>query len=117
MNDSVKNDSTQTETPITANTEVEVSVQNTAPATTKLEVIPNWKKIFLTWSFFFHVSSILLTFIDQLLPLFSLLEPTMTTQTYALTMFTLNALGLMSRFIKQNKLWQYTPPNGKTNDS
>lgn len=72
----------------------------------KNSVVPNWRKVFFTWSFWFHIASVLLTFIDQLLPYVGLLEPTMTVQTYAICMFTLNALGLFSRFIKQKSLWE-----------
>lgn len=71
-----------------------------------VKVVPNWKRVFFTWSFWFHIASVLLTFIDQILPFVGLLEPTMATQTYAILMFTLNALGLLSRFIKQKNLWQ-----------
>jgi hypothetical protein len=77
----------------------------------KVDVVPNWKRVFFTWSFWFHIASVLLTFIDQILPFVGLLEPTMTTQTYAILMFTLNALGLLSRFIKQKNLWQYPEEN------
>lgn len=72
-----------------------------------LQVIPQWYKIFFTWSFWFHSLAVVLTFVDQILPFFSLLEPTMTVQTYAICVFTLNALGIVSRFIKQRKLWDY----------
>ena len=74
----------------------------------KVSVVSNWRQIFLTWSFWLHLSSVILTFIDQLLPFLGLLEPTMTTQTYAILMFSFNALGLFARFIKQKSLWQYT---------
>lgn len=98
MNDSVKN-----ETPLTENTETEESI----PLTKKIEVVPQWGKIFLTWSFAFHALSIILTFVDQILPFFSLLEPTMSVQTYAICMFCLNMAGVASRFIKQRSLWSY----------
>ena len=75
---------------------------------TKIQVIPQWRKVFFTYSFWFYISSILLTFVEQILPFFSLLEPTMTTQTYAICVFTLNALGVLSRFIKQKNLWSYS---------
>lgn len=88
------------------------SVEVVKEKVSKLEVVPNWKKIFLTWSFAFHLFSIVLTFVDQLLPFFGLLEPTMSTNTYAVSMFCLNALGLFSRFIKQKKLWEYPASNG-----
>ena len=71
-----------------------------------VKVVPNWKRVFFTYSFWLHIASVILTFIDQILPFVGLLEPTMTTQTYAILMFTLNALGLLSRFIKQKNLWQ-----------
>lgn len=74
---------------------------------TEIQVIPQWRKVFFTYSFWFYISSILLTFVEQILPFFSLLEPTMTTQTYAICVFTLNALGVLSRFIKQKNLWGY----------
>lgn len=98
MNDSLKN-----ETPLTENTETEASI----PLPKKIQVVPNWRKVFLTWSFAFHALSILLTFVDQILPFFSLLEPTMSVQTYAICMFILNMAGVASRFIKQKKLWAY----------
>jgi len=101
------------ETPITKNTETEVGASD-SPAPKKLEVVPNWRKVFFTWSFWFHIASVLLTFIDQILPYIGLLEPTMTTQTYALFVFGLNGLGVLSRFIKQKNLWQY--PKEKDNE-
>lgn len=91
------------ETPLTENTETEASI----PSPKKLQLVPNWKQVFLTWSFAFHALSILLTFIDQILPFFSLLEPTMSVQAYAICMFVLNMAGVASRFIKQKKLWVY----------
>lgn len=81
----------------------------------KLEVVPHWRKIFFTWSFLFHITSVLLTLVDQILPFVGLLEPTMTTQTYAIMMFTLNALGIFSRFIKQRRLWEYPSKEGDPN--
>lgn len=87
-------------------TEVEAVVdQSLNPK--KLEVVPNWRSVFFTWSFWFHMFSVILTFVEQILPFFSLLEPTMTTQTYSICMFVLNGLGLLSRFIKQKPLWKY----------
>ena len=100
--------------PLTKETATEATITSTVSSSPKkLSVVPNWRKIFFTWSFFFHVSSILLTFVDQLLPFVGLLEPTMTTQTYALVMFVLNALGVFSRFIRQKKLWSYDPETGE----
>ena len=94
--------------PIVKETEVEAVIDQ--PIKPKnLTVVPNWKSVLYTWSFWFHCGSVILTFIEQILPFFSLLEPTMTTQTYAVCMFVLNGLGLLSRFIKQKSLWAYHP--------
>lgn len=106
MNDSVKNETV----PLTADTQTEATITSTVSSTPKkLEVVSNWRKVLLTWSFWLHMGSVILTFVDQLLPFLGLLEPTMTTQTYALLMFTFNGLGLFARFIKQRKLWEYKP--------
>lgn len=92
---------------------VEITIPETAEIVkekvSKVSIVPQWRRIFLTWSFWLHMGSVILTFIDQLLPFLGLLEPTMTTQTYALLMFTFNGLGLFARFIKQRKLWEYKP--------
>lgn len=104
MTNSVNNETT----PLTADTQTEATITATvSPTPKKLEVVSNWRRVLLTWSFWLHMGSVVLTFIDQLLPLLGLLEPTMTTQTYALLMFTFNGLGLFARFIKQRKLWEY----------
>lgn len=102
-------DSNKNEVPLTENTETEVAL----PVPKKVQLVDNWKKVFLTWSFAFHALSVLLTFVDQILPFVGMLEPTMTTQTYAITMFCLNGLGLLSRFIKQRKLWEYRSEGSK----
>ncbi len=73
----------------------------------KVKVVPQWKKIFFTWSFWLHISSVILTFIEQILPFAGLLEPTMTVQTYSIFMFVLNGLGLLARFVRQKNLWSY----------
>lgn len=75
------------------------------------KVVPQWWKIFFTWSFAFHALSVVLTFVDQLLPFFGILQSVMTTEHYATSMFVLNGLGLLSRFIKQKSLWEYHPDN------
>lgn len=106
---------TPNEEPLKESTETEISL----PVKT-LTVVPNWRKIFFTWSFFFHSLSVVLTFVDQILPFVGMLEPTMTSQSYAILMFVLNGLGLLSRFIKQRKLWEYPSQeeqNDKTNSS
>lgn len=101
MNDSVK---------VEAPTEITIpqSAEIVKEKVSKVGVVSNWRQVFLTWSFWLHLSSVVLTFIEQLLPFLGLLEPTMSTQTYALLMFSFNALGLLARFIKQKSLWQYT---------
>ena len=100
--------------PLTKETQTEATISSTVSKDPKkLQIIPNWRKVLLTWSFWFHMASVILTFVDQLLPFVGLLEPTMTTQTYALIMFTLNALGVFSRFIKQKKLWTFDPETGE----
>ena len=100
--------------PLTKETQTEATITATASnAPKKLQLVPNWKKVFLTWSFLFHMLSIVLTFVEQLLPFVGLLEPTMTVQTYGILMFTLNALGVFSRFIRQKKLWSYDPETGE----
>lgn len=102
-----------TQEPLTKETQTEATISSTvSSAPKKLQVVPNWRKVLLTWSFWFHMASVLLTFVDQLLPFVGLLEPTMTTQTYALLMFVLNALGVFSRFVKQKKLWTFDPETG-----
>ena len=103
---------TESSTPLEKSTEVEAVVDQTLNPK-KLEIIPNWKSVFFTWSFYFHCSSVILTFIEQILPFFSLLEPTMTVQTYSICMFVLNGLGLFSRFIKQKSLWVYHPEQNR----
>lgn len=92
--------------PIIEKTEVEAVIdQSIKPK--NLQLVPNWKSVLYTWSFWFHCGSVVLTFIEQILPFVGMLEPTMTTQTYAILMFILNGLGVFSRFIKQKSLWQY----------
>lgn len=93
---------------ITRNTETEASLP-----VTKVSIVPNWRKVFFTYSFFFHSLSVVLTFVDQLLPYMNLLQPVLSDNQYAVAMFTLNGLGLLSRFIKQRKLWAYPKESDK----
>jgi len=89
-------------------TDVEAVInQPITPA--KLEIVPNYKSVFFTFSFWFHFASVILTLIEQILPFVGLLESTMSTETYAILMFSLNVLGVVSRFIKQ-KNWRYDGP-------
>lgn len=106
MTDSVNNEEIVVQTPITENTATEATVP-VPNVVTKLTVVPNWKSVLKTYSFWFYVSSILLTLIDQILPLLSTIEPLMTGSTYVIVVFVLNSLGVVSRFIQQRKLWQF----------
>jgi len=100
----------KTEVPLTKETAVEAAVP--LPAT-KLSVVPNWRSVLKTYSFYFYISSILITLIDQILPLLGMIEPLMTGSTYVLVVFTLNLLGVIARFIQQKRLWVYNPEVGK----
>jgi len=112
MIDSVKNE-TPLQEPLTKETQTEATITSTvSSAPKKLTVVPNWRKVLKTWSFWCYVASVLLTFIEQILPYMGLLEPTMTVQTYGLLIFGLNASGILFRFIKQKRLWSYDPDTG-----
>lgn len=100
----------KTEVPLTKETAVEADVP--LPAT-KLSVVPNWRSVLKTYSFYFYISSILITLIDQILPLLGMIEPLMTGSTYVVVVFTLNLLGVIARFTQQKKLWVYNPEAGK----
>lgn len=71
----------------------------------KVRVVPHWRTVLKTYSFWFYLSAIVLTFVEQILPLMGLLEPVMTGTTYAVIVFSLNLLGVIARFIQQKKLW------------
>ena len=70
----------------------------------RLELVENWKRVLFTYSFWTNVVSLLLTFVEQILPFMGLLEPTMSTATYGILMFVLNASAIVFRMIKQKKL-------------
>lgn len=72
----------------------------------KVKVVPNWKRVLKTYSFWFYISAIVLTFVEQVLPILGIIEPMMTGTTYALMVFTLNLFGVIARFIQQKSLWQ-----------
>lgn len=74
----------------------------------KVKVVPHWRTVLKTYSFWFYLSAIVLTLVEQILPLMGLIEPLMTGTTYALIVFGLNFLGVIARFIQQQKLW-YPP--------
>lgn len=74
----------------------------------KVKVVPHWRTVLKTYSFWLYLSAIVLTFVEQILPLMGLIEPLMTGTTYAIIVFSLNFLGVVARFIQQKKLW-YPP--------
>nr|DAH57206.1 MAG TPA: holin [Caudoviricetes sp.] len=79
-----------------------------------VKVVPHWRKVLKTYSFWLYLSAIVLTFVEQILPLMGLIEPLMTGTTYALIVFGLNFLGVITRFVQQRKLWEY--PTEKQED-
>lgn len=72
----------------------------------KGRVVPNWRQVLFTYSFWTNIASVLLTLIEQILPFFGMLEPTMSVATYGICMFCLNVSAVVFRMIKQKKLWQ-----------
>lgn len=99
-------------TPLTENTAVEATITSTLSSTpTKLTLVPNWRKVLKTYSFWTTIASALLSLVEVVLPFFSLLEPTMSVATFGICMFTLNVSAAVFRMIKQHKLWQ--PEEGK----
>lgn len=93
-------------TPLTKDTAVEATITSTLSSTpTKLTIVPNWRKVLKTYSFWTTVASALLGLVEVILPFFSLLEPTMSVATFGICMFTLNVSAAVFRMIKQHKLW------------
>jgi hypothetical protein len=70
----------------------------------KEKIVPNWKQVFKSYSFIFHVLAALLTVVEIILPHMFLIESTMTPKTYGIVMFVLNVAGGLGRFIKQKKV-------------
>lgn len=93
-------------TPLTKETQTEATITATVSSTpTKIVLVPNWKKVLKTYSFWIGIASVLLTLLEQVLPFVGLLEPTMSAATYGITMFVLNVSAVVFRMIKQKKLW------------
>ena len=112
MNDSVKSEVPLQE-PLTRDTQTEATITATvSSAPKKLQIIPNWRKVLLTYSFWTMVASILLSFVEQVLPYLGLIEPTMSTTAYGITVFCLNLSAVIFRMIKQKKLWVIDPETG-----
>lgn len=100
-------------TPLTKDTAVEATITSTLSSTpTKLTIVPNWRKVLKTYSFWTTAVSALLALVEVILPFFSLLEPTMSVATFGICMFTLNVSAAVFRMIKQHKLW----PSEDTSD-
>ncbi|QHJ80622.1 MAG: hypothetical protein [Bacteriophage sp.] len=70
----------------------------------KEKIVSNWKQVFKSYSFIFHVLAALLTVVEIILPHMSLIESAMTPKTYGIVMFVLNVAGGLGRFIKQKKV-------------
>lgn len=67
-------------------------------------VVDEWKDVFLTHSFWLTFASIILTAVSIILPYMGFLQPVLSTEAYGITMFVLNALAALARFIKQDSL-------------
>jgi hypothetical protein len=103
-------------TPLTKDTAVEATITSTLSSTpTKLTIVPNWRKVLKTYSFWTTIASALLSLVEIILPFFSLLEPTMSVATYGICMFVLNVSAALFRLIKQHKLWP-TDENGSNDE-
>lgn len=98
------------EEPLTKNTETEA----TLPLPTKVQLVPNWRKVLKTYSFWINVSSVILTFITVILPYVGFLQPVLTVGQYGWLMFILNASAALARIIKQKKLWDYDGSEDKS---
>lgn len=99
--------------PLTKETQTEATITATvSSAPKKLQIIPNWRKVLMTYSFWTMVGSVLLSFVEQVLPFFGMLEPTMSTASYGITVFCLNLSAVIFRMIKQKKLWVIDPETG-----
>lgn len=101
------------EEPLNKNTEVEATI----PLPGKIAVVPNWRKVLKTYSFWINISSVILTFITVILPYVGFLQPVLTVAQYGWLMFILNASAALARIIKQKKLWDYDVTEEKSNDN
>lgn len=100
------------EEPLTKNTETEATIN----LPNKLQVVPNWRKVLKTYSFWINVSSVILTFITVILPYVGFLQPVLTVGQYGWLMFILNASAALARIIKQKKFWDGDVPKELTDD-
>ena len=67
-------------------------------------IVDDWKDVFLTHSFWLTFASIILTIVSIILPYMGFLQPVLSTEVYGISMFVLNALAALARFIKQDSL-------------
>lgn len=100
------------EEPLTKNTETEATI----PLPTKIQVVPNWRKVLKTYSFWINISSVILTFITVILPYVGFLQPVLTVGQYGWLMFILNASAALARIIKQKKFWDGDVPKELSDD-
>lgn len=89
------------EEPLTKNTETEATIN----LTNKLQVVPNWRKVIRTYSFWISISSAVLTMVGVILPFMGFLQPVLSMEHYAWAMFTLSSSAALARVIKQQKFW------------
>jgi len=82
---------------------VKESVAKTKEIASK-NIIKEWRDVFLTHSFWLTFASLILTIVSVILPYMGFLQPVLSTEAYGITMFVLNALAALARFIKQDSL-------------
>lgn len=98
------------EEPLTKNTETEATIK----LPVKVEIVPNWRKVIKTYSFWISVASAVLTLIGVIMPFMGFLQPVLSMEHYAFAMFTMSSLAALARVIKQRKLWDYDPDQEKS---
>lgn len=66
-------------------------------------IVKHWRLVFFTYSFWLYVASAVLTFLEQVLPFFNILQPALSEKEYVIGMFALNIAALLAKFIRQHK--------------
>lgn len=92
------------------NTQVEATI----PLPGKISLVPNWRKVIKTYSFWISIASAVLTLIGVIMPFMGFLQPVLSMEHYAFAMFTMSSLAALARVIKQRKLWDYDPGQEKS---
>jgi len=100
------------EVPLTKDTATEITIPST-----KLTVVPNWRRVLRTYSFWAMIASACLVFVESILPFFGVLQPLLSEGVYAGTIFFFNLLAVIARMIKQKSLWEYHPEQEKQDDN